>query len=113
MNITKLNSQVSVSGQLDVSMLDELVKQGVEVIVCNRPDNEESNQISAAILADAALSRSLEFYNIPFGAQGPTKEQVHEFANLLKTEKTIHAYCRTGNRSSNLFNAATQLMDQM
>lgn len=106
MTINVLSPQVSVSGQIQVADLNLLADQGVEVIVCNRPDNEDQPQPTFAEIASAAETLSMEAYHIPFSGGDFTAEHVKQLKSLLDTGKKIHAYCRSGNRSSILWNAA-------
>lgn len=108
MEINPLDQQVSVSGQMSVDDIASMIDLGVEVLVCNRPDNEAPDQPAFSIIQAAAQTAGLEFVNIPFAGGQMQPEQAAEFAELLKTGKRIHAYCRTGNRSTQLWTAATQ-----
>ncbi|ODS22866.1 TIGR01244 family protein [Candidatus Endobugula sertula] len=103
-----LDQQTSVSGQITVADIDQLVELGVEILVCNRPDNEAKGQPLYSDIASVALNKAIEVVNIPFSAGQMTPEQVEEFAALLKQGKRIHAYCRTGNRCTQIWTAATQ-----
>jgi len=110
MNINVVDQQVSVSGQITSEDVMCLVEQGVEIVVCNRPDNEEMNQPTFDSIQAAALKAGVEIVNIPFAGGGMLPGQPEELAVLLKTGKRIHAYCRTGNRSTQLCHAAAQLL---
>ena len=111
MNSAQLSEQVSVSGQLDVGDLEALVEAGVKVLVCNRPDGESADQTPFADIRDAAQALGLEVVNIPFAGSAMTLEHASEFADVLKSGKRVHAYCRSGARSGNLFALAGQLDD--
>jgi len=108
MDINVLDQQVSVSGQITPSDVVDFANQGVEVLVCNRPDNEAQGQPAYSEVAIAAQEAGLEVLNISFSGGQMQPEQANEFAELLASGKRIHAYCRTGNRSSQLWAAATQ-----
>ncbi|MDA0687917.1 MAG: bifunctional protein tyrosine phosphatase family protein/NAD(P)/FAD-dependent oxidoreductase, partial [Proteobacteria bacterium] len=54
----------------------------------------------------AAKGAGIEAVQIAFKSGEMKPGQVAEFADLLGTKKKIHAYCRTGNRSFNLYSAA-------
>ncbi len=107
-----LDDQISVSGQIVADDLDVLVKAGVEVVVCNRPDNESADQTPFSQIEQAAQAKGLQIVNIPFAGGQMQLAQVEEFASLMATGKRIHAYCRTGNRSSQLWAAAKELPNQ-
>lgn len=107
--IAQLTPQVSVSGQITMDDIPYLVEQGIHVLVCNRPDNEAPDQPHFQSVAAAAQAHGIETVNIPFAGGQMQPEQAQAFSDLLAAGKKIHAYCRTGNRSSQLFNAALAL----
>jgi uncharacterized protein (TIGR01244 family) len=104
-----LDNQVSVSGQITIEEVAALAADGVEVVVCNRPDNESADQTAYELIAEAAKKCGLQVINIPFTGGQMQAEHISEFINVLDSGKRIHAYCRTGNRSSQLWNAAKQV----
>ncbi len=106
MNILKVNDQVTVSGQLEKEDLAELKQLGVEILVCNRPDGEAAEQLDFEQLASAARELGLQVESMPFKSGEMPSGYIDQFASLLKSGKQLHAYCRTGNRSFNLFSAA-------
>lgn len=108
MEVNVLDQQLSVSGQITADDLVLLKEQGVELVVCNRPDNESEGQPLYSEIAAAAKLIDLNIVNIPFSGGQMQPEQAEEFAGLLATYSRIHAYCRTGNRSSQLWAAAKQ-----
>lgn len=108
MEINPIDQQVSVSGQITTADIPSIVDLGVEVLVCNRPDYEVPDQPTFDDIQHAAQAAGLEVVNIPFAGGQMLPEQAVEFAELLKTGKRIHAYCRTGNRSTKIWQAAKQ-----
>ncbi len=106
----QLSEQVSVSGQLAVDDLPLLKEQGVELLVCNRPDGEAADQTAFADIAAAAREIGMQVENIPFAGSEMTEAHGRAFAALLAHGKRTHAYCRSGARSGNLFALASQLM---
>lgn len=109
MEITTLDQQVSVSGQITVEDVLVLKSLDVQMIVCNRPDKEAEDQPEFAVIEAAAQAAGLEIVNIPFAGGAMLPEQAEIFAELLTTGKRLHAYCRTGNRSSQIWNAAKHI----
>lgn len=107
MNITPLNDQVSVSEQIHSEDLAALKAEGVAIIICNRPDQEAAEQPDFASIAEAAEALGMEAVHIPFSGSDMTDQQVAEFKNLLASQQRIHAYCRTGNRSTQIFKRAS------
>ncbi|WOX05397.1 TIGR01244 family sulfur transferase [Microbulbifer pacificus] len=106
MEFKLLDPQVSVSEELAPGAIQALADAGVEVLVCNRPEYESENLATFDELASAAAEAGMEFSAIPFsrGQMQPAHSQA--FAELLDSGKRIHAFCRTGNRSCNLWAAS-------
>ena len=109
MEIHQLSEQITVSGQIEAGHIPALKELGVELIICNRPDGEAEGQPSFADIQAATEQAGLVFKNIPFPGGAMTQAQVEEFAECLKGYKRIHAYCRTGNRSSVIWDHARKL----
>jgi len=103
MKLTELDNQVSVSDQITAADVAELSRQGVEVVVCNRPDRETEGQPPFDDIARACESQGMTAYHIPFVGDAIEQEQVESFLDLLQSGKRVHAYCRSGARSSKLW----------
>jgi uncharacterized protein (TIGR01244 family) len=105
------SNQFGTLGQIDPSHLAEIAKQGYKSVINNRPDFEggPDQPINAEIQAQAeALGLSYAFLPVIPGAF--TQEQVEEMARLLKTMPgPILAFCRSGARSTNLYQMALQV----
>lgn len=109
MEIKKLDDQVTVSEQFSCDAMAELAKSGVKVVVCNRPEGETEDQPSYAEMEKAAADSGLEFVAIPFARGQMTPEHCKEFAEVLARGDKVHAFCRTGNRSCNVWAGARVL----
>ncbi len=109
MQIQKLTEQYSVSEQIEVADISRLVSEGVEVIVCNRPDFEVADQPEFNTIKNSAEELGIQAIWIPFSASDLTIEKVNAFSELLKTGKKIHGYCRSGNRSTVIWQEALKL----
>lgn len=110
MRIMTLSTTLTVSSQVEIEGLAELKANGVTSLVCNRPDGESQDQLAFETLSAAADALGITVINLPFKSGEQTDAQVQIFADLLeeapaKSEK-VHAYCRTGNRSTCLWSAA-------
>ena len=103
MKLTELDSQVSVSDQLDISDLTELFRDGVEIVVCNRPDREAADQTGFDEISNACETLGMEAHHIPFSGDAIEDHHVQSFLELLQSGRKIHAYCRSGARSSKLW----------
>ena len=110
MRVMKLSETASVSAQILKDDLQEFQQLGVTVLVCNRPDGESQDQTSVKELSDAASALGIAVVHMPFKSGEQTSEQVAEFRDLLRAAEErgerLHAYCRTGNRSTCLWAAA-------
>lgn len=108
MKIEKLSETVSVSDQIDTGDIQQLAAAGVEILVCNRPDNEAAGQPTFAEIAKAAAEAGMEAVHIPFTSGQMGAEHVAAFQQYATTRKRLHAYCRTGNRCKNLWLASRE-----
>lgn len=107
-----VNTKFSVSNQLTVDDLAPLAAENVEVLVCNRPDDETEDQPSFSAISNAAEHFGIKAFHIPFSGKNYANEQVAELAGLLTSGKNIHAYCRSGARSKLLYEAAVHAGQQ-
>lgn len=101
---------VCVAPQLTPEAMAEAARAGFRSVVNNRPDFEYGpDQPTNADIEAAALAAGLEYRFLPVGPSFQTPEQIAAFAQMLKTlPRPILAFCRSGNRSANLFLQATQ-----
>lgn len=106
MELIKVNERFSISGQLDVSDMERLLQEGVELVMCNRPDGEADDQPLFDDLAAAARACGIEAIYVPFKPGEIEAVQVAEMIRLQEEGKRMHAFCRTGSRSFNLYAAA-------
>jgi uncharacterized protein (TIGR01244 family) len=102
-----VNDRVSVSGQIELDDVEALAKDGVEILLCNRPDDESNGQPRFRDIASKAELFGIIALYIPFKSGEMQPEHIEEMALLLESGKHVHAYCRTGNRSLNLYASAS------
>lgn len=110
MHIEKLTSQVSVSGQITVEDVQAFKDMGVELLVCNRPDDEDVGQTPYQQVELEAFRIGLPFKYLAFSSYQITEADRDEFAKLIKTRKRIHCYCRSGARSKRLWREANSMV---
>ena len=110
MDITHLTEQVSVSSQLEIADITTLAEAGVKILVCNRPDDEASGQTNFAEIEFEANRLGLEAVFLPFSPGQMSLDDQQRFAQILEPAGRVHAYCRTGGRSKQLFDAAQALV---
>lgn len=104
MNINKLTDDLYVAGQILPEQIPALAKFGIKAIICNRPDGEDPDQPDFANIAGAAEAAGLPCCHQPVVAATLTPDAGAEFARLLaELPRPVLAYCRTGNRCTNLF----------
>jgi len=106
MHIEQLTHQVSVSGQITVDDVQGFVDQGVQVLVCNRPDGEDEGQIEYKLIEAEAERLGLPFKLLAFSSYQITPENRDKFICLIQTRQRIHCYCRSGARSKRLWREA-------
>ncbi len=106
MHVEQLTSQVSVSSQIGVEDVQGFVDQGVELLVCNRPDGEDEGQVEYKLIEAEAERLGLPFKLMAFSSYQITAEHRDEFICLIETRQRIHCYCRSGARSKRLWREA-------
>lgn len=99
MEIKQVTPDFSISDQVTVRDLDQLSELGVDILICNRPDEETQDQPAFADVAAAAKERGIEAHQVAFPSGQLTPELTQKFGACLARNKRIHAFCRTGNRS--------------
>ena len=98
MQLNKIIDDYVVSEQITVDDIQTIKEAGFKTIFCNRPDNEEINQVTVESIKNAAL-----IHQPVIGGQ-ITQVDVDQFGEYFDaSEKPIFAYCRTGTRSSMLW----------
>ena len=99
-----------ISGQIELNDIKELANFGIKLIINNRPDNEEVNQVSSKLLRKKAEDLGVKFIDIPFASGTLNKQKIIDFSNLIKNsnEKALF-YCRSGARSSIIWGLASVL----
>lgn len=109
--ITCHNDQFGTLGQIGPAQLKEIAQQGYKSVINNRPDGEGGpDQPKNADIQVEAEKLGLNYAYLPVVPGAFTPEQVVEMARLLKTMPgPILAFCRSGARSTNLYQLALQV----
>lgn len=107
MKIFRLSETLTTSPQLIIKDLSVLKKNDVDIVVCNRPDHESPEQTRFIDIATAAELLGMTPIDIPFEPDGQTLEDVIAFEKILRSNRKVHAYCRSANRSISLWAAAS------
>lgn len=114
MRVLELAPQVYVSGQLFEHDLRLAAKQGVRSIMNNRGDNESPGQPLSVDLAKVAEELGVTFVHLPVDSRSITRQDVEVFANTCdELERPLLIFCRSGARSTRLWEMAEQQMQQM
>ncbi len=96
-----LTDGLTASAQLEVADFTELARQGVVLVINNRPDGEVLGQLSAAEAKRAAEQAGLAYQHIPVKLATLRAEDIDQFAEALANAAgPVHAHCATGHRSA-------------
>lgn len=104
MQIYKLTATCAVAAQIQPGDVEVLRQNGYVAIVCNRPDDEDAGQPTAAAVASECERHGIAFYHLPVSHDGISAEMVERFqAIVAESSGAVLAYCRSGQRSSVLW----------
>lgn len=110
MDYTRISERLTVSPQIALDDIAVLAHDGFTGIVNNRPDGETLDQPASHTLETQARRQGLDYWHIPVVPGATTDDQVRAFAAALGDARgPVLAFCRTGNRSSALWEAAQAL----
>jgi uncharacterized protein (TIGR01244 family) len=102
---------VGFAGQIGPEHISQIVEKGFKSVINNRPDLEGGpTQPTSAELEKAARESGLDYVYQPVVAGQISELDVREFANNFnELPKPVLMFCRTGNRSNNLYQLAKQM----
>lgn len=108
LTLTPVDADVSVSPQLDPSAMAAVAAAGFKSVINNRPDGEGgSGQPSNAAIEAEARAVGLAYAHLPVHPALHSADDIAGFKALLaELPRPILAFCRSGARSTKLFNAA-------
>lgn len=101
-----LTETFAVAPQIALDDLDDLKAQGYRTIVCNRPDGEVPEDLSASKVEEACRERGLDFVLNPLSHGALTIEHIERQRDAARSAAPVLAYCASGNRSSILWGLA-------
>ncbi|MEO6434120.1 MAG: TIGR01244 family sulfur transferase [Sphingomicrobium sp.] len=97
----QFDDQISVSGQIDPADVAELARNGVTMIINNRPDGEDDGQPLGAEIEAAAERAGIAYRHVPIArGMGPSDIECMHQAIEAADDGQVFAFCRSGNRSS-------------
>jgi uncharacterized protein (TIGR01244 family) len=108
MDIRTLNDEYAVTPQIQVEELDAIKALGFKSIVCHRPDDEDAGQPDFALIAARAAELGIETAHIPISGQPPAEAVAAMVDALDELPKPMLGYCRSGNRSTIIYQHAAQ-----
>jgi len=107
MNITQVSNDYAVSPQLTSADIDTLKDMGFTTVICNRPDNEEAGQPTAAEIAAACETAGLSFHSIPVSGMPIPADDIAKHRQVVDASNgPVLAYCRSGQRSTIIWQAS-------
>ena len=108
--INRLDETFATCGQLQLDDLPGIAQQGYRSIICNRPDHEGGpEQPLSEQLRRQAEALGLSFVYLPVIPSTLHEGQAQQLQALLSTlPHPILAFCRTGNRSTQLYRMACE-----
>ena len=109
MDIRAVDKNYSVSGQIEERDIATISASGFKTLICNRPDGEDFDQPPHASVFAAAEAAGLTCHFIPVTSAGLTHENVDAMKLALESAaRPILSYCRSGARSTKIYQIATQ-----
>ena len=106
-----MSENVGFAGQIGPEHIAQVAEKGFKSVINNRPDLEVgSEQPTSAQIEEAARAAGLDYVFLPVVAGQITEVDVRTFANRFnELPKPVLMFCRTGNRSNNLYQIAKQM----
>jgi uncharacterized protein (TIGR01244 family) len=99
-----LTPEILVAPQISLEDVAEAARQGMKLIVNNRPEDESDDQTPGAEIEAAARAAGMDYVAIPVTHSGFSEPQVKAMADALEgAQGPVLAYCRSGTRSTLLW----------
>ncbi len=110
MKYQQLASDFAVASQIAVADVAKIASDGYRCIICNRPDHEDAGQPTVAEIREACVASGLEFHHVPIAGNALNHEAVLEQMNIMANAPgPCLAYCRSGNRSTIIWNVIQRM----
>ena len=99
--IRQLDEKVTVGGQIMPAQVAGLGRDGVTMIVNNRPDHEDPDQPLAADIEEAAAAAGIAYRHVPI-VRGIGPGDIDSMREAIEAcgEGRMLAFCRSGQRSA-------------
>ena len=103
----QLSEKLAVRSYVEPGEVAGIAAAGFKGIINNRPDDEELGQPNSSELQAEAERHGLAYWHIPVVPGHATPADVEAFAEALRqSEGPVIAFCRTGARSTKLWETA-------
>ena len=110
MKYQQLSADFAVASQIAVADVPKIAAEGYRCIICNRPDHEDAGQPTVAEIRDACVASGVEFRHVPIAGNALNHEAVLEQMNVMATVAgPFLAYCRSGTRSTIIWNVIQRM----
>ncbi len=107
MSLKYISENFYVTEQISVEDLIRIQEHGIKNIICNRPDQEVSEQLQFESIKSEAEKLGITCYYLPMTDLTVSPQLSQDFKKLLESfDGSTLAYCRSGRRSSILWSAA-------
>ena len=104
LTILPLADGLTVSAQPGIADFSDLAALGVTLVVNDRPDGEEPDQLSAADAGGIARANGMDYRHIPVKLTEISAADVTAFGQAVADATgPVHAHCRTGIRAATLW----------
>lgn len=108
-HITRHTTDFATAPQIMIEDMKEVAAQGFKTLINNRPDGESAGQPTNAQLEEAAGVFGIHYVFLPV-VRSQVGEEAAKFGNILDAApKPALAFCRSGTRSTMLYQTAVML----
>ncbi len=110
MKYQQLASDFAVASQITAADVPNIAAAGYRCVICNRPDHEDAGQPTVADIRDACAANGIELHHVPVAGNALNHEAVLEQMNVMANVPGPYlAYCRSGNRSTIIWNVIQRM----
>ena len=111
LQVSAIAGDVFVAPQLTPEAMAEVARLGIRSVVNNRPDFEGgAEQPTSTQIEAGARAAGLEYRFLPVSSAYQSPEEIKAFAALLgQLPRPLLAFCRSGTRSTRLYQQAVSL----
>lgn len=100
----QITDTVFVSPQIEIADIASAARQGITLVINNRPEDESEDQTPGCDIEAAARAAGLDYVAIPVTHAGFSEGQMQAMvAALAAARGPVLAYCRSGTRSTLLW----------